>query len=126
MILKKMSARFGKLDDVTLELGPGLNVLYGKNESGKSTWCDFLRAMFYGIDTKERDRQTALADKNKYMPWSGKLMEGRVVLQHKDRTITLERTSLKGVPFATFSAYDTDTGQPLEYLNADTAGERFF
>ena len=35
---------------------------------GKSTWSAFLRAMLYGINTKERDRQGYLAEKNRYQP----------------------------------------------------------
>jgi len=122
MILKKLNARFGKLDDATLNLSPGLNVIYGKNESGKSTWCDFLRAMFYGIDSKERDKMGFIAEKNKYMPWSGKPMEGRILLSHKGQDITLERSSLKGISFAKFAAYDTLSGAPCDALTADNAG----
>ena len=51
MILKSMTAVFGKLEGDTLTLTPGLNLIEEPNEWGKSTWCAFLLAMLYGIDT---------------------------------------------------------------------------
>ena len=71
MIIKRMTASFGCLDGKTLELKPGLNVIAAPNESGKSTWCAFIRAMLYGVDSSERARSGHLPDKLKYAPWSG-------------------------------------------------------
>ena len=55
MKIKRMTATFGALEGATLNLEEGLNLLQLPNEGGKSTWCAFLRAMFYGIPTRERD-----------------------------------------------------------------------
>ena len=68
MKILKMRATFGKLQSAELALGEGLNVIEAPNEGGKSTWSAFLRAMLYGINTKERDRQGYLAEKNRYQP----------------------------------------------------------
>ena len=76
MIIKKMTAWFGTLEGASLELGEGLNVIYAPNESGKSTWCAFIRAMLYGVDTGQRARQGQQPDKKKYLPWSGAPMSG--------------------------------------------------
>ena len=54
MVIHKLKATFGCLDGDTLELQPGLNVINAPNESGKSTWCAFIRSMLYGIDSAER------------------------------------------------------------------------
>ena len=40
-----MSATFGKLNQETLALSDGLNILQAPNETGKSTWCAFLLSM---------------------------------------------------------------------------------
>ena len=45
MKIRAMTATFGKLENATLTFEPGLNVLQGSNEWGKSTWCAFLTAM---------------------------------------------------------------------------------
>ena len=76
MQIRRLTATFGKLQEQTLELQDGLNILQAPNETGKSTWCAFLRAMLYGINTKERDRAGLLADKNRYAPWSGAACPG--------------------------------------------------
>ena len=66
MRIKSMIATFGCLDRARLEPGEGFNLIQAPNEGGKSTWCAFLKAMFYGIDTRDRDRKGYLADKNRY------------------------------------------------------------
>ena len=45
MIIKRMRATFGQLEDRELELQPGLNLITGDNETGKSTWLAFLLAI---------------------------------------------------------------------------------
>ena len=66
MKILSMTATFGVLERQRLELGEGLNILSAPNEGGKSTWAAFLKAMLYGIDTRDRDRKGHLADKNRY------------------------------------------------------------
>ena len=82
MIIRKMTATFGCLDGVVLELQDGLNVFTLPNERGKSTWAAFLTAMFYGVDTGQRAARGKLPDKLRYQPWNGKPMEGLVELVH--------------------------------------------
>ena len=41
---------FGKLRDITIELKPGINVIEGMNEAGKSTVMAFIRAVFFGFE----------------------------------------------------------------------------
>ena len=38
MLIRKMSATFGRLQNQSLELRDGLNVIQAPNETGKSTW----------------------------------------------------------------------------------------
>ena len=56
MKLLRMTATFGRLEQETLSLTEGLNVLQMPNEAGKSTWAEFLLAMLYGVDTSEREK----------------------------------------------------------------------
>ena len=72
-----MTATFGRLQNQSLSLKPGLNCIYAPNESGKSTWCSFLRTMLYGLPTRQSG---PLADKNRYAPWTGEAMQGRMDL----------------------------------------------
>ncbi|MGN8897954.1 ATP-binding protein [Flavonifractor sp. HCP28S3_F3] len=123
MKIKRMRATFGGLDHRELTLKDGLNIITAPNEGGKSTWSAFLRAMFYGINTKERDKQNYIAEKNRYQPWSGAAMEGVMDLEWKGQAITLRRGPKGNTPFAKFEAVYTDTGEPVGFLTADTVGE---
>ena len=49
MIINKLTASFGKLENDSLELHDGLNVIYAPNESGKSTWCALFRPCFTAL-----------------------------------------------------------------------------
>lgn len=123
MKIKRMTASFGGLEGARLELGPGLNVIQAPNEGGKSTWAGFLKAMLYGIDTRDRDRKGYLADKNRYQPWSGAPMEGELVLTWHGRDITLRRGRQGNSPFGAFSAVYTGTEEPVPGMTGDTCGQ---
>ena len=62
MKIYSMTATFGKLENQTLILQPGLNVIHAPNEWGKSTWCSFLAIMLYGLETRVKTTKTALAE----------------------------------------------------------------
>lgn len=123
MKIKELRACFGVLNNKTLKLGDGLNIIQAPNEGGKSTWSAFLRAMLYGINTKERDKQGYIAEKNRYQPWSGSAMEGSIDLVWRGREITLRRGPKGSTPFGKFEAVYTATGEPVPELTGDNTGE---
>ena len=123
MRILSMTATFGKLDNETLHLDSGLNVLSAPNEWGKSTWCAFLTAMLYGIDTRERSRGDTLADKERYLPWSGKPMSGTLRILHEGRDITIQRRTRGRVPMGDFLAWETNTGLAVRELTAENCGQ---
>ncbi len=123
MKIKTMKATFGSLERQELTLKDGLNILEAPNEGGKSTWAAFLRAMLYGINTKERDKQHYIAEKNRYQPGSGAPMEGVLELEWRGKEITLRRGPKGNTPFGKFEAVYTGTQEPVPELTADTVGE---
>ena len=123
MTILSMTATFGKLDNETLELQPGLNILSAPNEWGKSTWCAFLTAMLYGVDTRERTTKEQLAWKERYQPWSGKPMSGTIRVLHQGRDITIQRRTRGRVPMGDFLAWETQTGLAVRELNAENCGQ---
>ena len=123
MKIKAMTATFGKLDNAHLELGEGLNLIHAPNESGKSTWAAFWRAMLYGIDTRDRDKKNYLADKNRYQPWSGAPMAGELTVEWQGRDVTIRRGPRGSVPFGSFSAVYAGTEEPVPGLTAASCGE---
>lgn len=123
MRIYKMTATFGKLEHQTLTLQPGLNIITAPNEWGKSTWCAFLVAMLYGMDTRAKSTKNMLADKERYAPWSGSPMSGRIDLQWKGRDITIERRTRGRIPMGDFRAYETKTGLAVAELTAANCGQ---
>ena len=123
MKIKTMTAVFGKLAGQRLELVPGFNLIEAPNEGGKSTWAAFLKAMLYGIDTRDRDKKGYLADKNRYQPWSGAPMEGELTLEWQGRDVTIRRAPKGNTPFGSFEAVYTGTQEPVPGLTAAACGE---
>ena len=123
MRIRKMTADFGRLQGETLVLGDGLNVIAAPNESGKSTWCAFLKAMLYGVDSAQRARAGFLPDKTRYAAWDGGEMAGEMELVWQEKEITLRRAALAGQPMKDFSAVYTGTETPVPGLTGAGAGE---
>lgn len=121
MQLLHANATYGKLDQARLDLQPGLNVICAPNEGGKSTWCRFLLAMFYGLNTRQRGD---LADKNRFQPWNGSLMQGKLELSVGDKELTLSRrTQRPDAPLGVFSCTYSGTDTPVPGLDAARCGE---
>ena len=122
MEIHYLNATFGRLEQQELHLHPGLNLICAPNESGKSTWSAFIRTMLYGLSTRDRG---PLADKNRYAPWSGAAMQGRMDLLADGRACTLLRNTRRAnTPMGGFSCTYTGTATPVEGLTALNAGEQ--
>jgi len=53
MIIQSLHiASFGGLEDFTLDLADGANILIGPNESGKSSVAAFVKFIFYGLSSR--------------------------------------------------------------------------
>ncbi|MFY1826576.1 AAA family ATPase [Myxococcus fulvus] len=63
--------RFGHFSELSLELGPGLHLMYGPNEAGKSTLLAFLRAMLFGFEKRGHPERYAPAEED--TPFGGEL-----------------------------------------------------
>ena len=122
MEIQEMRATFGKLQDKALALRPGLNCIYAPNESGKSTWSHFLRIMLYGLSTRDRG---ALADKNRFAPWSGAAMRGQMDVADSDGTrLTLSRDTRRATaPMGHFTCTYTGTADAVPNIDGQNAGE---
>lgn len=124
VLIQRMSAAFGRLRNETIQLQGGLNILEAPNETGKSTWCAFLTAMLYGINSRERDRAGFIAEKNRYAPWSGAAMAGRLDCRVDSVDLTITRsTRRQTAPMAEFQAVYADTGTAMDGLSGANCGE---
>lgn len=124
MLIRSLSAVFGRLQNETLSLHEGLNIIEAPNERGKSTWCAFLTAMLYGINSRERDRAGFIAGKNRYAPWNGNAMTGRMECLVNGQSISITRnTRRQTAPMAEFYAADTGSGSSVADLTGANCGE---
>lgn len=67
---------FGKLKEKEIELKNGINIIFGKNESGKSTLLKFIVNAFYGISKNKKGKE--YSDFEKYTPWIGEEFSGKI------------------------------------------------
>ena len=118
-----MTASFGKLKNDTLELGDGLSIVYAPNESGKSTWCGFIKAMLYGIDSNAREKGGVKPDKVKFSPWSGAPMAGTMDIEYEDKLLTLSRKGRENAPMRDFTASFTGSSNPVRNIDPTAVGE---
>ena len=121
MRILQANATYGKLNQAQLSLQSGLNVICAPNEGGKSTWSRFLLTMFYGLNTRQRGE---LADKNRFQPWSGSPMQGRLELAVGEDVLTLSRrTQRADSPMGVFSCTYAGTDTPARGLDVLRCGE---
>lgn len=123
MKIHKMTASFGRLQNETLELNNGFNIVYAPNESGKSTWCGFIRAMLYGIESGAREKAGVKPDKVRFAPWSGAPMVGSMDIEYEGAEITLIRKGRESAPMRDFSAVLTGTSNPVRSIDSSAVGE---
>ena len=79
MIIRRLNIRnFGKIHDRTLEFSPGINVLYGENESGKTTVHTFIKSMLFGL-SRMRGKAARNDVYSTYEPWENPVRRDHVV-----------------------------------------------
>ena len=67
---------YGILENKEIYLKNNLNIIYGKNESGKSTLLNYIKNIFYGISKNKNGKE--ISDYEKYLPWNEKEFSGRI------------------------------------------------
>ena len=80
MKIKKLKINnFGKLKHKEIELKDNLNIIFGKNEAGKSTILKYIVNSFYGISKNKKGKE--YSDLERYKPWSGEDFSGRLTYE---------------------------------------------
>ncbi|WBW49676.1 AAA family ATPase [Peptoniphilus equinus] len=84
MIIKELNILgFGKFHDRHIMLQPGINIIRGDNESGKSTLYHVIEGMFYGFG-KDQKRRAYTEDRARFSPWDGGAYQGSMVVEDGD------------------------------------------
>ena len=67
---------FGKLENKEYNLSENINLIYGKNEAGKSTLLKFIHNTFYG--TSKNKKGKTFSDYDLYKPWNDGDFSGKI------------------------------------------------
>ena len=67
---------FGKLENIEISLKEKINIIYGNNESGKSTILKFIAGMLYGLSKNKNGKE--ISDYEKYKPWKKDEYSGKI------------------------------------------------
>ncbi len=81
---------FGCFKDKVIALdsdAKGLNIIYGENESGKSTVLLFIKFMLYGIGRKS----VSNSERERSLSWSGHTAAGSMSIVHGKKAYRIER-----------------------------------
>ena len=70
---------YGNLKQKEINLKDNINIIYGKNETGKSTLLNYLKNIFYGISKNKNGKE--ISDYEKYLPWTGEEFSGKIKYQ---------------------------------------------
>lgn len=113
---------FGKLKNKEIKLENNINVIYGKNESGKTTLFKFISSMLYGISKNKNGKE--ISDFDKYKPWKGEDFSGKInyELDNKEKYEVFREFSKKNPKI-----YNEKMEDISKEFNIDkTKGNQFF
>ena len=81
---------FGKISDKEISFSDKLNIIYGKNEAGKSTLSAYMKYMLYGFSS-QKGRSVDSNEKTKYMPWDSDVILGSATIENCGEALRIER-----------------------------------
>ncbi|MCI5970255.1 MAG: AAA family ATPase [Oscillospiraceae bacterium] len=119
MYIKEINIKtFGGLCNKTIKFTNGLNVIYGANESGKSTVIAFIKYIFYGISGRKNEFK-------RYVPLSGEPMCGSITVCDNDVEYEIFRTS-KGAKSKQISVINKINGEEMDADFSQNIGKNLF
>ena len=108
---------YGQFHDKDVTLAPGINVVYGANEAGKSTVKDFIVDMLYGID-KSRGDVTEVGRYEKRKPIGGSAYAGSMEITSQNNAYLLEQNFLQSEKSTVLK--NLETGQEVSLVDQNS------
>ena len=119
---------FGRFNNYTIEFGDKFNLIYGLNESGKTTISKFIEGVFYGFIKPYLKRTVYTEDYEKYRPWNSENYEGSILVEKDNKRFVIYR-NFKEKYFNIFNETTGNNETELDGFNQDNLsfpGEYFF
>lgn len=92
MIIKNITVReFGPLEGFSADLAPGVNLIEGANESGKSSLIGFIRFILYGLPARRGD---GIAERDRALSWKGSAADGSMTVEYDGGGYRIERRAV--------------------------------
>ncbi|MDD4657887.1 MAG: AAA family ATPase [Eubacteriales bacterium] len=113
---------FGRFNNQEFELAPGLNVVFGGNEAGKSTIHSFIEAMLFGFWKPNFPHQELEPGYEKYRPWNGMSYGGEMEYSWQQGKVKVVRDFSSN----TVSLYDLASHETIQGLPLNSWGEPDF
>ena len=114
-------AEFGGIKNKKIEFGDDkkLNIIYGENESGKSTVFLFIKFMLYGLQRKSQSN----TERERSLSWSGGVASGSMTLEYNGKDFRIERSFSDRARGEKLVILSLDGGVPIS--TDKTPGEYF-
>ncbi|MFT9494472.1 ATP-binding protein [Anaerosolibacter sp.] len=117
--------RFGKLKDLEIQLGDGLNIIYGENEAGKTTLQTFMKAMFYGLGSMKKEIRDN--ERKRFLPWSGDDAAGELLFQDDSgKEFLIKRSFGEKRKKDDTLILDPVSGAEIGFVDRNQPGQSFF
>lgn len=84
---------FGRLKDLELDFSYGLNVIEGANESGKSTLAEFIKFIFYGLQSRKKGDLPS--ERERHAAWQSGVCAGHAVVKDENVSYRIERSCVR-------------------------------
>ncbi|MCR5545411.1 MAG: hypothetical protein K6F30_02940 [Lachnospiraceae bacterium] len=114
---------FGGLENYEYDFKEGLNVVLEENGWGKTSFCVFIKAMFYGLEYKKGSK--SFTERKHYIPWDGTVCGGNLTFEKDHKRYRIERTFGQREKEDTFQLIDVSTGRISEDYSANIGEEIF-
>ncbi len=114
---------FGKLSNFNHDFEEGLEIIKKENGFGKTTFADFIKAMFYGMSAKRSTK--VLIDRKKYEPWQGGAFGGNIEFEIDGKKYKIERFFGQKESEDTFKLIDLSTNLESKAYSKNIGEEIF-
>lgn len=105
---------FGQFENKKYSFSPGFNLIYGKNEAGKTTLANFIEGLLYGFDDGKRAKHFN-EKKESYRPLRSSSYQGYGIFNLDGERIRVDRNFESG----SYRVYNLDEAREVEGKKSD-------
>ena len=121
VVIKRVNIEFfAGIKGKSLDFAKGFNLIYGKNEQGKSSVENFIKIWLYGIDSRGRN------ERKRYLPLTGERISGELLIEFKGKGYIIKRSFGMSKKEDTCEILDEITGEAVEIEYKNEPGKYFF